>query len=228
MDGSTQVGQDAASDATTPPVSEASNASPTLAEVAAVAEDRDLAHEAIAPSTLRVSVASGDVVMAVIPLVSAATGPIAVVAEGADGSSAVVMRDGQELFVIRRNPGVWEHFRAMGGPSAIVGSWRSGERTRFRQRHGALWQAIPAATALAEQLGAAEHLPAETPPPPPAPPVEKKPRARSRAATTRATGPSSPKPVKASKTKAAEPEPTPALCPRCFMQLPLSGRCDCA
>lgn len=166
---------------------------------------------------------TGDVVMAAVPLLAEADGALAVLAENRDGASAVLMRDGQDMFVVRRDPGVWEHFRSMGGPSAIVGSWRSGERTRFRQRHGALWKAIPAARDLAEKLGVIDHLPAETPPAPPTPPPAP---ARSRAA--RSTTPRAPRSTPARERKAEAPAPPPPpVCPRCFVQLPASGICDC-
>lgn len=189
-------------------------------DVIDAAEQRGLRAEVLGPRSLRVEVGSGDVVMAAVPLLAAASGAVAVLAENTEGASAVLMRDDQDMFVIRRDPGVWEHFRSMGGPTAIVGSWRAGERTRFRQRHGALWKAIPAAHDLAGTLGVADLLPAEAPPAPPTPPVTARSTRTTTPRATRATTPRPPKP-------AAAPPPPPPTCSRCFMQLPTSGVCDC-
>ncbi|WP_313025148.1 hypothetical protein [Mobilicoccus sp.] len=195
-------------------------------------EERSFDYEILNGVALRVGVPVGDAVMGVVPLLAEASAPVAVLAETRDGASALVMRDGQDLFVVKRSPGAWEHFRSRGGPSAIYGSWRSGERTRFRMRHGALWQTIPAAVTLAETLGVADLLPAETPPPPPRPAPEKLTRPRTPRAATRpsSSATAGAKPAASSTrpaTKRSAPEPMPAICPRCFVQLPASGVCDC-
>lgn len=191
-----------------------------LAPVLAAVDARDFPYEVLGDHVVRVVVTAGDVVMAGVPLLEAAEAPTAILAQAPDGTSAILMREGPDLYVVRRSPGVWEHFRAPGGPSAVIGSWRSGERARFRQRHGALWMAIPAARDLAQRLGAAEHLPAETPPPPPATTSPSRPR-RER--------PERPAATRRPPAKKAEPTPPPApkVCPRCFMELPASGVCDC-
>ena len=203
-----------------------------LTEVVGEIEERGFDYEVLGRCALRVEIPAGDPVMGVVPLLETASSAVAVLAATRDGSSAVVMRDGEDLFVIKRSPGAWEHFRSRGGPSAIYGSWRGGERTRFRMRHGALWQKIPAAEALAERLGVADLLPPETPPPPPRPAPEKPKRTRTPRTSTRPASAStagakpaaSTKP--ATKSKAKE-EPAPKICPRCFVQLPASGVCDC-
>lgn len=202
---------------------------PGLRETVELIEQRDYAYEILAPAAVRVTIPSGDVVMGAVPLLDPASAAVAILAESRDGLSALVMRDGDDLFVVRRSPGAWEHFRSRGGPSAIFGSWRTGERTRFRMRHGALWKSIPEAVELAETLGIADLLPVETPPPPPPAVPEKPKRTRSpRSSTPRATSSragSTRSPGRA-KTEAAA-EPAPKICPRCFVQLPASGVCDC-
>ncbi|WP_141397215.1 hypothetical protein [Mobilicoccus massiliensis] len=140
---------------------------PGLRETVELIEQRDYAYEILAPAAVRVTIPSGDVVMGAVPLLDPASAAVAILAESRDGLSALVMRDGDDLFVVKRSPGAWEHFRSRGGPSAIFGSWRTGERTRFRMRHGALWKSIPEAVELAETLGIADLLPVETPNRPP-------------------------------------------------------------
>lgn len=221
MDASDEVEPETA-DGTGPEVS------PALLTMIPTLEERGLAWEALGASALRVTVPTGDVVMGSVTVLSEATDAVALLAESPDGASAVLLRDGDDLFVVRRDPGVWEHFRARGGPGAVFGSWRTGERTRFRMRHGALWKAVPDALALADRLGVDHLMPPETPPPPPPPSPEpvrrtaapRRPRAAS--GTTRASGASG---ASGKPTQAEEP---PAICPRCFMQLPASGRCDCS
>lgn len=189
------------------------------------AEVRNLPYEQMGDSVLRVFTGSSDVVMTTVPLLGEITGPVGLVAENGEGASAVIMRSGSELFVVKRKPGSWEHFDAPGGILAILASWRNGERTRFRRRHGALWQAIPEARALAEQLGLTDELPVEVPPPPP-PPAPEKPARRPRSTAPKTTTPrAGTKPP--AKQKVAEPEPLPPVCPRCFTVMPLSGICDC-
>lgn len=193
---------------------------PVVAEL----DRRGLTYEVLGEHAVRVVIPTGDVVMGAVPLLTE-TNSVAILAEGRDGASAILLRDGADMCVVRRNPGVWEHFRSPGGPSAVIGSWRSGERTRFRQRHGALWQALPLALELAERFGIADLMPEETPPPPP-PTLH--------AASHRTSAPkakAAPK-KKAGSKAAAEPpvkqgEPIPPICPDCFTMLPSTGRCDC-
>ncbi|GAB46917.1 hypothetical protein [Mobilicoccus pelagius] len=205
-----------------------------LTEVVGEIERRGFAHEVLGDAALRVSIPAGDAAMGGVTLLEPATAAVAILAETRDGHSAVLMRDGDDLFVVKRSPGLWEHFHSRGGPGAVYGSWRGGERTRFRVRHGALWQAIPEAVTLAERLGVVDLLPAETPPPPPRPAPEMPKRTRTpRAGTRPASTSGSTKPSTAgsaskaaTKSKAKE-EPAPKICPRCFVQLPASGICDC-
>lgn len=203
---------------------EEQTATPDLQGVIDAIDERDFPFDVVAERTVRVIVTAGDVVMTCLPFLQEASGPAAILAEAPDGTSAVLMRDGADLFVVRRSPGVWEHFRAPGGPSAVIGSWRSGERARFRQRHGALWKAIPAARDLAERVGALEHLPAEVPPPPP---PSTAPSRTTRTRAERADRTTTRPPAKKTDPTPTPPPPPPPVCPRCFMELPASGVCDC-
>lgn len=203
-----------------------------LSAVVAAIEERTFDHEVLTDSAVRVSIPAGDAAMAAVTLLEPATNAVALLAETRDGNSAIVMRDGEDLFVVKRSPSTWEHFHSRGGPSAIYGSWRGGERTRFRVRHGALWQQIPEAVTLAERCGVVDLLPAETPPPPPRPAPEKPKRTRAPRTSTRPASTSAAKastgPAKTTKTATkAKEEPAPKICPPCFVQLPASGVCDC-
>ena len=103
---------------------------------------------------LQVTGTISDPITAATSLLAGTTGPAAVDARSATRPlRGIVIWAPPDLYTIRlQTPPLWEHYTHT-DLGAILTSWNTGDRRRYRQHHGPTRQPIPEAAAWLNALG---------------------------------------------------------------------------